>query len=64
MLGAISFITLGAFADGIDPEEHVCLFVSPLFYIILLFGVICIGCEHLWDNTIGKLNEFLDKDEK
>ena len=63
ILVCISFLTIGAFFDGMEINEHPWLYLSPLFWLLVLIGSIVMGISFCWENTIGRLNNYLDKNK-
>jgi hypothetical protein len=58
-----SFVALGVITAGEDAIDRNAswFYLMPLTWFIFLFGVVLIGLHQLYENTIKKFNDKMDK---
>jgi len=63
ILGGGSFVALGVMCDGgyVIDRNASWFYLMPLTWLIFLFGVVLIGLHQLYENTIKKFNDKMDK---
>ena len=64
-LGIMSFFAFNLWLDSIGDErkinKHLWVWFTPLIWGMVIFILIIYGCIELYENTISKFNDWLDK---
>ncbi len=65
-LALMSFFALALFIDGMSDDgkrlgKHIWIYFTPLSWGLLILGLIVMGCISLYDGTIVKFNNWLNK---
>jgi hypothetical protein len=64
-LGIMSFFAFALWIDSIGEEDklnkHLWVWFTPLMWYLVIIGLIIYGCIKLYEVTISKFNDWLDK---
>jgi hypothetical protein len=65
VLGILSFLVFILWVDSLGGEvkldKHLWVWFTPVVWIMMILGVIIYGCIKLYENSISKFNDWLDK---
>jgi hypothetical protein len=65
VLGLTSLFAFVLWFDCLDDEgkldKHLWVWFTPLVWCMVIIGIIIYGCIKLYENTISKFNDWLDK---
>lgn len=54
-------LSLDAMSDDKNLDKHIWIYFTPLSWVILLLGLIIMGCISFYDRVIVKFNNWLNK---
>ena len=54
-------LSLDAMSDDKNLDKHIWIYFTPLSWVILLLGLIIMGCISFYDRAIVKFNNWLNK---
>jgi NADH:ubiquinone oxidoreductase subunit 6 (subunit J) len=64
-LAIMTFLAFAVCLDSIGEEgkldKHLWVWFTPLMWCLVVFALIVYGCIKLYENTISKFNDWLDK---
>jgi hypothetical protein len=56
-------VFIGSIGEEVKLSKHLWVWFTPLMWCLVVFALIIYGCIKLYENSISKFNDWLDKEK-